>query len=161
VQAYDLPRPGGGAGDLHDWDRGRVGRQDRIGPFDHPVKFREQRGLDPRPLRGGLDSQVTVAEITQVDRDRDAPKYRFVLCGERFPALTARASDASIRPRPASAAASSTSRTMTSRPARPQTSAMPDPIRPQLMTPTLAISLNWVPSDVAAVVATDLEARPG
>src|SRR6202050_5066172 len=71
-----------------------------------------------------------------------------------FPALTARASEASIRASPASAAAASTSRTTTSRPARAQTSAMPDPISPQPATPTRVISLMWFPSgEVPAALA--------
>jgi hypothetical protein len=79
MQAYDLLWPGGRAGDLHDRDRGRVGRQDRVWPFDHPIKFGEQRGLDSRVLRGGLDGQVTVAEITRVGGDRDALDQRVAL----------------------------------------------------------------------------------
>ena len=48
----------------------------------------------------------------------------------------ARASDFTIRARPASTASGSTSRTTTSSPARAHTSAMPDPISPQPTTPT-------------------------
>src|SRR6516225_4804345 len=75
-----------------------------------------------------------------------------------FPARTPRASEPSIRARPAAAAPSSTSRTTTSRPARAQTSTMPEPISPQPATPTRVISLmNFLSSDIAAVLAADLE----
>jgi hypothetical protein len=51
-----------------------------------------------------------------------------------------------MRALPAAAARSSISRTITSSPARAQTSAMPAPIKPAPITPTLVMSLNR-PSD--------------
>ena len=56
-------------------------------------------------------------------------------------ALTARASDVSMRPRPRATTSSSTSRTTTSSPARAHTSAMPEPMSPQPTTPTRSMPM--------------------
>ena len=54
-------------------------------------------------------------------------------------AVTPRSNDVTRRARPASAASAEASRTSTSSPARAHTSAMPEPINPQPMTPTRSI----------------------
>ncbi len=58
-----------------------------------------------------------------------------------FPDRVARSSDASIRDRPASSLAESSSTTPTRRPALAHASAMPDPIWPQPTTPTRSIAV--------------------
>src|SRR5215207_713277 len=61
-----------------------------------------------------------------------------------FPAPRPRSSDFRSRARPASAASSETSRTITSSPALAHTSAMPEPISPQPTTPTRSIVTSLI-----------------
>src|SRR4051794_30708606 len=71
-----------------------------------------------------------------------------------FPARTARPSDVSMRLRPSSAASGDASDTSTSNPERAATSAMPDPIRPQPITPTFVTVYLLVPPAPAPLLFT-------
>ena len=97
-----------------------------------------------RAVSGAVSSHSR-REITQVGRDRDGPTYRFAFRGGKFPGLGRRVIDLTDNDVKAGA---------------PQTSAMPDPIRPRPMTPTLAMSLNRLPFRRCGVGGADLEARP-
>ncbi|CFE39416.1 Uncharacterised protein [Mycobacterium tuberculosis] len=86
-------------------------------------------------------SDRSLRSVVKVNRPRARSRSRSVT----LPALTARSSDFTMRLRPAVINASAGSNTVTSTPARAETSAMPDPICPAPTTPTRWIASLTVP----------------
>jgi hypothetical protein len=136
VQPDDLLGTAGGGAELHDRDGRGVGRQHRVVAHDDLVQAAEQLGLDGLVLARRLDDELGVGERVEVGADLDAAEHLVADGLVELAVRTARPSEVSMRARPRSAAASSTSWTRTVRPARASTSAMPEPIRPQPTTAT-------------------------
>ena len=106
----------------------RVGRR--------PCRGGEHLDLHVLVLDDRLDDELAVGEIAEVGGERAAARRpRPARPRSASPTRTPRSSDVASWPRPRSAAPASISRTITSRPARAQTSAMPEPIRPHPTTP--------------------------
>ena len=131
VDADHLLRPLGGGAELHDRDRAGVAGQDRSIGGDVAVELAEDVDLHALVLDDGLDHQLAIGEVGELGGEAQSATAASRCTSVSLPADRPRSSDFTSRARPASAAASFTSRTSTSNPARAHTSAMPEPIRPQ------------------------------
>ena len=132
--------------ELHDRDRARVAGEDRLRIGDHLVEGAEHVDLHRLVLDDRLDDQLAVGQLVEVGRepqptDGGVALLLGQLAGARRPARAT----SQIRAWPASAAAASTSLTITSRPARARPSAIPAPISP--------LTDHADPFDVARVIA--------
>ena len=139
VHPEDLVGPGGRGAEVGDRDRRRVAREDHVGLGDL-VEPAEHPDLRVVILGRGLDHEIDVRELVHVGRPGDAPEQRVALGGLQ-PAAFDRAQGGGLDPvAPRSTSSSLASRKTTVCPARATVSAMPEPIRPHPMIPTVRTS---------------------
>ena len=106
-------------------------REDRVGRLDDLVEHGEHLELLGLALDDGLDDELAVGEVRVVGREAEPfERLRPGLAAQLAGLHGAAERVLDVRAGPSTMAASSTSRTTTSRPARAQTSAIPDPISP-------------------------------
>ena len=145
VEAEEALRPRGGGGLVDHRQRGRVGREHRLG-LDDGVHLAPHLELEVEVLGDRLDHEVAVGEVGVVERALDPAAHRVgVVLLE--PALLDGAA------RAASRSSRAPCRAWPGRPRAPRrrsracaaTCAIPCPIRPQPSTPTFLISTSLPP----------------
>ena len=139
VQTEHVLRAAGGHRELHDRDRRGIRSDDGIVVLEDLVDVGEEIELLVERLDDGLDHEVTVAEVADVGGEEDTGEHGVALHLVdllRPYSTRERVLDAH---QAADAVLTSVSHTITSAPARAQTSAMPEPMSPAPTTPTRSI----------------------